>query len=132
MINEYTRLGVDEVFLDNERTYFLVELQINKHFLQYTEEQNKSEVQDGGKEDNFSIEDFNNTEIKILKLLRTGSMSKMELANGLGYKTVTGNLKKSMENLLGKGIIEYTVANKPTSKKQKYKLSVIGLKLNRE
>jgi ATP-dependent DNA helicase RecG len=54
-------------------------------------------------------------------------MSKLELAKGLGYKTVTGNLKRSMENLITKGIIEYTIPDKPTSKNQKYKLSALGL-----
>jgi len=50
-------------------------------------------------------------------------MSKKEIAMELGYKSITGNLKKAIDNLLKQGLIEYTIPNKPTSKNQKYKLS---------
>ena len=65
---------------------------------------------------------LNETEFKIIELLKEGAISKLELANKLGYKSITGNIKRAVENLISKQIIKYTIPDKPTSKFQKLML----------
>jgi predicted HTH transcriptional regulator len=63
--------------------------------------------------------DFNDTEKKIIGILLEGEISKRELVNRLGYKTLTGNIKRAIDDLISKNIIKYTIVDKPTSKYQK-------------
>ena len=55
-------------------------------------------------------------------MLKTAIISKRQIAFNLGYKSITGNIKKAIRNLLDNKLIEYTIPNKSTSKNQKYKL----------
>ncbi|MGL5354479.1 MAG: Fic family protein [Clostridium sp.] len=75
-------------------------------------------------QDNKNIRDitFNNTELKIIEGLKISNMSKKEIVELLGYKSISGNLKKAIENLLEKDIIEYTIPDKPSSKNQRYRI----------
>jgi hypothetical protein len=58
----------------------------------------------------------------VLLLLENGSMSKSELAAGLGQKKVSGQLNKVIRQLLQNGKIRYTIPEKPNSRLQKYRL----------
>ena len=64
---------------------------------------------------------------RVLLLLKTGTKSKSELSVDLGHKTISGQLKKVLRELLGKGHIEYTIPDKPTSRLQKYRLTESGI-----
>lgn len=59
-------------------------------------------------------------------------MSKKEIALSLGYKSIPGNLRKAMDNLLNQGLIEYTIPDKIKSKNQKYKLTKLGESFEKE
>ncbi|MGL5086134.1 MAG: ATP-binding protein, partial [Clostridium sp.] len=72
--------------------------------------------------ENISNVIFNNTELKIIGGLKLRDMSKKEIVELLEYKSISGNLKKAIENLLEKGIIEYTIPDKVSSKNQKYRI----------
>lgn len=63
---------------------------------------------------------------KILLLLQNQSLSKSEIANQLQLNTVTGALNRTIKQLLSKGMIEYTIPEKPGSRLQKYRITAKG------
>jgi len=60
---------------------------------------------------------------RVLNLLVNGPMSKSELSENLGQKTISGQLNKVVQNMLKDQVIEYTLPDKPTSRLQKYRLT---------
>jgi predicted HTH transcriptional regulator len=67
-------------------------------------------------------EDLTETEKKILFYLKNTNLSSKELSEKLGLKSLSGSFKKAIKHLLKIKLIEYTIADKPKSKNQKYKL----------
>ena len=64
---------------------------------------------------------------KVLNLLVSeGPLSKSELSKKLGHKEVSGQLNKVVRNLRTDQVIEYTLPDKPTSRRQKYRLTDKG------
>jgi hypothetical protein len=59
---------------------------------------------------------------KVLYLLRGSSLSKSMLAERLGQKQASGQLKKVIQDLIKEEIISYTIPEKPNSRLQKYRL----------
>jgi len=51
---------------------------------------------------------------------------KAALAEKVGHKSISGELKKQLKYLLNKDLIELTIPAKPTSKSQKYRLTAAG------
>ncbi len=62
---------------------------------------------------------------KIIQLLQYKNAGKAELAQGLGHKTVSGELHKQIKL----HIIEMTLPDKPSSRLQKYKLTKKGFNM---
>jgi ATP-dependent DNA helicase RecG len=62
-------------------------------------------------------------EAEILSLLQKRPLSKGEIAKQLGHHAVSGRLKKVLVKLFARGVIEYTVPEKPNSRLQKYKIT---------
>lgn len=65
---------------------------------------------------------------KVMLLLHNKTLSKSELAGLLGHKTVSGELNKQVKALLNHAFIEMTIPDKPSSRLQKYRLSMRGKK----
>ncbi|PAT30784.1 helix-turn-helix domain-containing protein [Vandammella animalimorsus] len=65
---------------------------------------------------------------RVLQLLTAGPSSANALALGLGLKTKTGALKRTIKALVEQGLIAYTVLNKPDSRLQQYRLTEAGRK----
>lgn len=63
---------------------------------------------------------------EILKALGSGPLSASELVDRLGLKSKTGAFKRSLQELLDKGLAEYTIPGKPNSRLQKYQLTGKG------
>jgi len=62
----------------------------------------------------------------ILMALSDTPLSAAELMAVLGLETKTGAFKRSIKDLLERGLIEYTIPDKPNSRLQKYRLTGKG------
>jgi ATP-dependent DNA helicase RecG len=62
-------------------------------------------------------------EVRLLQLLEAGALSKAEMSQRLGQKSVSGPLNHLVRTLLRSGKVAYTLPDKPNSRLQKYKLS---------
>jgi predicted HTH transcriptional regulator len=59
---------------------------------------------------------------KVVNVLARDALSKSEIANKIELKSVTGYFNRTIRSMLTKGLIEYTIPEKPNSRLQKYKL----------
>jgi len=66
--------------------------------------------------------------IRVLGVLSRDALSARALAEALGLRSKTGALKRTLNELLGEELIEYTLPDKPNSRLQKYRLTVKGQK----
>jgi len=63
------------------------------------------------------------TAVKIIQALRQKDLSTSQIAEALGHKTISGEVKKQLKELLSLGFIEITLPEKPQSRLQKYRLT---------
>ena len=61
-----------------------------------------------------------------------GPLNRHVIVQRLGHKTVSGAMKKATANLLRDEWIEYTIAEKPNSRLQQYRLTLAGERVLRE
>ena len=61
-----------------------------------------------------------------MSILKDGDFSKSAIAEKIGHKVVSGELNKQVRNLMKAGLIEYTIPKKPSSPKQRYRLTSKG------
>lgn len=66
---------------------------------------------------------------KVIMFLSEQELGKAEIAQRLGHKSVSGELNKQIKNLLEQQLVERTIPDKPTSSKQKYRLTQAGKQL---
>ena len=76
-------------------------------------------------------DDLTDIERKILEMCMAGQRTGSELRLAAGYASRSGNFKRSLEKLLVTGLIEMTIPDKPRSKKQSYRLTERGIKLQK-
>jgi ATP-dependent DNA helicase RecG len=62
----------------------------------------------------------------VLNALLAFPLSTNEMVKALGLKSKTGALKRTVSELFGQGLIEYTIPAKPNSRLQKYRLTSKG------
>ena len=65
---------------------------------------------------------------QILQNLAKMQLSKNELAEKVGHKSISGELKKQLKQLLQQQLIEFTMPEKPRSRLQRYRLTEAGRK----
>ncbi len=62
----------------------------------------------------------------ILATCSSGERSGKELALAAGYQTRTGNFKKGLQRLIDLELVELTIPDKPTSSRQRYRITHKG------
>jgi len=62
----------------------------------------------------------------ILRVCAKSPLSSAEIALALGHKQLSGNLRKALPRLRELGLLAYTIPGKPTSSRQKYRLTDKG------
>ena len=65
-------------------------------------------------------------ELRVINLLADGPLSRSELSKKLGHKKASGRLYNVIRDLLDNQMIEYTLPDKPRSKRQQYRLTDKG------
>lgn len=60
---------------------------------------------------------------RILMLLKAEPLSRSQIAEALGHRSVSGALKRAISGLMDQGRIAYTLPDKPQSRLQKYRLT---------
>jgi len=65
----------------------------------------------------------------ILNNLEKEPLSAAELSAALDLQSKTGAFKRNLQELIDRGLIEYTIPGKPTSRLQKYRLTEKGCEL---
>ncbi len=68
----------------------------------------------------------------MLLFLEKEPFGKKDLAKKLKHKSISGELKKRIKNLLNDDLIEMTIPEKPNSRLQKYRITDKGEKLLKE
>jgi hypothetical protein len=72
------------------------------------------------------------TEQKILILRQNGPLVNKEIIHEFGYKSLSGNVKKALNQLKKIQAIVYTIPVKPNSQHQKYKSTEISVNILEE
>jgi ATP-dependent DNA helicase RecG len=62
----------------------------------------------------------------ILRILADRSLRRIDIAQSLGQKRVSGSVNRAIKELLTKQLIEYTIPDKLNSRLQKYRLTTKG------
>ena len=65
----------------------------------------------------------------ILSSLSATPLAAAELTQALGLESKTGSFKRTIKDLLEQNLIEYTIPDKPTSRLQKYRITMKGLQI---
>ncbi|MCY4404409.1 MAG: DUF4062 domain-containing protein [Candidatus Poribacteria bacterium] len=65
-------------------------------------------------------------ELRVINLLADGPLSRSELSKKLGHKKASGQLYNVIRDLLDDQMIEYTLPDKPRSRRQQYRLTDKG------
>ena len=110
---------------DEDRSYFLIRFPAHPSITGKTGKASGAhdEAHDG------SAIDLSVTERRILSACGGGPQKASELLEALGYKSRTGNFKKSLSRLLDSRILERTLGSAPRSRNQRYRLTALGEKI---
>lgn len=103
-----------EFEFDEDHSYFMVRLPIHPAALEVAESQARLESRS---ESGLESE----TSRGVLLALATGSLARSDIAKRLGHERVSGAINRAIKELLAKGLIEYTLPEKPNSRLQKYR-----------
>lgn len=97
---------------------------IQKTLAQQLEQQDQNEAgADQRLESRLELRLESSLAAKILIHLQQQELGRSELAIHLGHQSISGELNKQIRSLLDQQLIERTIPDKPTSSKQKYRLT---------
>ena len=117
---------------DEDRSYFLIRFPAHPSLPGGTEKGPRGREAHDGAHDGAherSAVDLSATERRILSACGEGPQKASELLGVLGYKSRTGNFKRSLKRLLDSHILERTLGSAPRSRNQRYRLTELGKKM---
>lgn len=121
-------------FTDGARQSFWIEIQIHPEFLKDhrpSEARVKAHVEAQVEAQVEALVRITEVELKILNLCLKTPIGNKDIIQELGYKTLSGNVKKALQRLRENGAIAYTVPTKPRSQHQQYTLTEKGKRILR-
>ncbi len=117
-------------FTDGARQSFWTEIRIHPEFLRDLSFSEGMQAQEEAYVE-AHVEahvDFTETELKILKMCLKNPIGNKEIIKNLGYKSLSGNVKKALQKLKSAAVIAYTIPDRPKSRFQKYAITKKGRK----
>jgi ATP-dependent DNA helicase RecG len=111
-------------YTDGARLSFWTEIKVHPEFL---EERVPALIQGAQVKAQVEASVITETEQKILALCQKKPCGNREIFLELGYKSLTGNVKKALNRLKKIQAIAYTIPDKPRSQHQKYRITERGL-----
>ncbi len=119
-----------EFDFDEDHSYFMVRLPIHPTALEVAESQAGGDLaqprSESGLESRLESGLESETSRNILLALAAGPLGRSGIAEKLGHERVSGAINRAIKELLAKGLIEYTLPEKPNSRLQKYRLAQGG------
>lgn len=108
------------------------EIGFRLRFIVYLEKPHR--IQAGVQKARLSVESGAQVEVqvkaqverRILQVCAERPLSSAEIAEALGHKSLSGNVRKALPALRDAGLLEYTIPDKPKSRLQKYRLTEKG------
>jgi predicted HTH transcriptional regulator len=91
-----------------------------------TQTSGQAEAQEAQAEAQEAQAGINFTDNLLLTACLNGPLLGQELLKAAGYAERTGNFKRSLEKLLDKKLLEMTIPDKPTSPRQRYRITATG------
>ena len=104
---------------NRERSFFTVAFPVHPKAQQATQ-------QTGSRLESQLESQLESLPLAVLNQLTSGSKGKSELATALKQKQVSGQLHIVIRQLLGHGLVERTIPDRPNSRLQKYRLTSKG------
>ena len=114
---------------DEDRSYFLIRFPAHPSITGKTGKASGAHDEAHDEAHDGSAIDLSVTERRILSACGGGPQKASELLGALGYKSRTGNFKKSLNRLLDSRILERTLGSAPRSRNQRYRLTALGEKI---
>ncbi|NJD37168.1 MAG: transcriptional regulator [Geobacter sp.] len=116
-----------EFEFDEDHSYFMVKLPVHPAALEVAESAHSDLQRLNGAQVGAQVEA--QVEISILAVCKDTPLSSAEIASVLGHKKLSGNLRKALPRLREKGLLDYTLPDKPNSRLQKYRITDKGQQL---
>ena len=118
-----------KIYTDENRTYFVIEVKIQKDYLEQLQEDRKKTVHDTDYDTDYDTDQVSEQVSKLMKVLQSDTLALSAIMNKLNLKhkpTFRGSYIKPAIEL---NLLKMTLANQKQSKNQEYRLTELGIRV---